>query len=111
VEICVGAEIKPKEESKKVFLIGNCSIANNKELKDAVRVKGCPIKISDYLVILARNALDKKRARKTLTVRILKSIARKFGVYDEYFPTWGSYKPPEFDKAHFQSTLSNTRCI
>jgi uncharacterized protein (DUF362 family) len=101
VEVCVGAEVRPKEESKKVLLIGNCAIANNKDLKSAIRVKGCPIKISEFLMTFAKNALDKRRARRVLLVRFLKSLASKLGTYDEYFPTYGYYDPPEFDKAHF----------
>jgi len=101
VEICVGAEVKPKEESEKVILIGNCAIANNKEQKNTARVKGCPIKISDYMMTLAGNTMDKRRARKFLTIRFLKGLASKIGIYKEYFPTYGSYEPPEFDKAHF----------
>jgi uncharacterized protein (DUF362 family) len=101
VEICVGAEVKPKKESKKVVLVGNCAIENNKELKNAARVKGCPIKITDYMMSLARSTMDKKKARKFLTVRFLKGIASKIGIYNEYFPTYGSYEPPEFDKSHF----------
>ena len=50
---------------------------------------------------LARNAMDKRRARKFLKVRFLKGLACKIGIYDEYFPTYGSYEPPEFDKAHY----------
>jgi hypothetical protein len=101
VEICVGAEVKPKEESEKVFLIGNCAIANNKELKNTFRVKGCPIKISDYMMSLAVNTMDKRKAKKFLTVRFLKGLASKIGIYDEYFSTYGSYEASEFDKAHF----------
>jgi hypothetical protein len=101
VEICVGAEVRPKEESKKVLLIGNCSIANNKDLQGAIRVKGCPIKISELLMTFAKNALDKRRARRVLLVRLVKNMATKLGIYDEYFPTYGCYEPPEFDKAHF----------
>lgn len=101
VEICVGAEVRPREESKKVLLIGNCSIANNKDLQGAIRVKGCPIKISDLLMNTAKNTLEKRRARRVLLVRLVKNVANKLGIYDEYFPTYGCYEPPEFDKAHF----------
>ena len=101
VEICVGAEVRPKEDSKTVFLIGNCAIANNKDLKGANRVKGCPIKISEFLMTFAKGALDKRTARRVLVVRFLKGLASKLGIYDEYFPTYGYYEPPEFDKAHF----------
>jgi hypothetical protein len=101
MEVCVGAELRPKEESKKVFLIGNCAIAANKDLKSAIRVKGCPIKISELLMTFAKNALDKRRARRVLLVRLVKNMATKLGIYDEYFPTYGCYEPPEFDKAHF----------
>jgi uncharacterized protein (DUF362 family) len=101
MEVCVGAELRPKQESKKVFLIGNCAIAANKDLKSAIRIKGCPIRMSEFLVMIAKNALDKRRARRFLLVRFLKNLATKLGTYDEYFSTYGSYECPEFDKVHF----------
>ena len=102
IEICVGAEVRPKKESKKVFLLGNCSIQANKDLKDAIRVKGCGPKTSDTLVTLMDNTLDKRRVRKILMVRLFKNIANKLGIYNEDLPRfWNRYKSPEFDKSHF----------
>jgi uncharacterized protein (DUF362 family) len=101
IEICVGAEVKPKKESKKVFLIGNCPIQANKDLKDAIRVKGCPPKVADTFMALIDHTIDKRRGRKIMMVRFLKTIANKLGIYDEDFPAYKRYESPEFDKDHY----------
>jgi len=101
IEICSGPEIKPKEESKKVILVGDCSIRANRDLEDAVRVKGCPPMVGDAFVTLTNHALDKGRARKIMMVRLLKKIADKMRIYDEDLTPHKHYGPPEFDRAHF----------
>jgi hypothetical protein len=101
IEICAGGEVKPKKDSKKVFLIGNCSILANKELKDAFRLKGCPPKAMDMLMTLVKETSDKGRARKILLGRFAKNIAHRLGIYNEDFPTYYHYKAPEFDQRHF----------
>jgi len=101
IEICVGGEVKPKKDSKKVFLIGNCSILANKELRDAFRLKGCPPKAMEMLIKLANEASGKARARKILLGRFAKNIAHRLGVYNEDFPNYQHYKAPEFDQTHF----------
>jgi len=97
----VGGELTPRKESKKVFLMGNCSIKVNKGLEDAIRVKGCPPKVSEMLMALLNHTLDKKRARKILLGRLIKKIGNSVGIYNEDFPIYSRYKPPEFDQRHF----------
>ena len=101
IEICAGGEVKPKKESKKVFLMGKCSIQANKDLKDAFRVKGCPPKAMDMFMTLVNHTIDKRRARRILLGRLFKSIAYKFGIYNEVFPSYKCYGLPEFDDEHF----------
>jgi len=101
IEICAGGEVKPQKESKKVFLMGKCSILANQDRKDAIRVKGCPPKAVDMLMTLVNNTLDKRRARKILLERFFKSIAYKLGIYNEDFPIYTHYESPEYDNKHF----------
>jgi uncharacterized protein (DUF362 family) len=101
LEICGGREVKAKEESKKVFLIGDCAILANKDLKDAVMVKGCPPPIMDTVMAVVRKGLPQQKAFVILTSRMFKGIGTKLGVYDETFPAFGVCKPPEFDRKHF----------
>jgi uncharacterized protein (DUF362 family) len=101
LEICAGGEVKPKKDSKKVFLIGNCSIMANKELKDAFRFKGCPPKAMEMLMTLVKETSGTARARKILLGRFAKNIAHRIGIYNEDFPNYQHYKAPEFDQTHF----------
>ena len=101
IEICAGGEVKPKKDSKKVFLLGNCSILANKELKDAFRLEGCPPKGVEMLMTLVKETSDKGRARKILLGRFIKNIAHSLGIYNEDFPIFQHYKAPEFDQRHF----------
>ncbi len=101
VEICLGRETKPKKESKKVFLLGDCAIAANKDFKDGIKIKGCPPPILDTVMSIVFKSLPKKRVAKILTSRMIKNIGIKLGIYDEAFPAFGIYKPPDFDRSHF----------
>lgn len=101
IEICCGSEVKPRRGSKKVFLVGNCSIRANKDVEDAITVEGCPPKVRDTLISFMNHTLGKRRARKVLAVRVWKNMAHKLGMYDEDFPIWKRYESPEFDKEHF----------
>ena len=101
LEICMGGKAKPKEESKKVFILGNCAIAANKDLKDGIKIKGCPPPIVDTVMSIVLKSLPKKRIAKILVSRMIKNIGIKLGIYDEAFPAFGVYKPPEFDRSHF----------
>jgi len=46
-------------------------------------------------------SLLKKRVAKILMSRMMKNVGIKPGIYDEAFPAFGIYKPPEFDRCHF----------
>ncbi len=101
VEICMGGEVRAKEESKKVFLLGNCAIANHKDLKDGIKIAGCPPPILNTVVTLVRNTLLPRRLAKIMMSRMIKNIGIKLRIYDEAFPAFGVYAPPEFDRSHF----------
>lgn len=101
LEICMGEKVRAKKESKKVFLLGNCAIAANKDFKDGIKIKGCPPPILDTVMSIVLKSLPKKRAAKILMSRMIKNIGIKLGIYDEAFPAFGVHKPPEFDGSHF----------
>jgi uncharacterized protein (DUF362 family) len=101
VEICMGERSRPKKESKKVFLLGNCAIAANKEFKDGIKIKGCPPPILDTVTSIVVKSLPKTRVATILMSRLVKNIGIKMGIYDEAFPAFGVHKPPEFDRSHF----------
>jgi len=46
-------------------------------------------------------SLPQKRVAKILMSRMIKNFGIKLGIYDEAFPAFGIYKPPEFDRSHF----------
>lgn len=101
VEICAGREVRAKTESKKVLLLGDCAVSTNKELKDAVRIMGCPAPILDTVMAVALKCLPPRKAAAILIPRTFKNIVTKLGIYHEAFPAFGSCLPPEFDKKHF----------
>ena len=101
VELCFGADVKAKEDSEKVILIGDCAIRSNRANKNAIRVEGCPPKIGDSMKTLINNTLEKKRARRILSIRLIKEQLRKLGIYNEHFPREFAYELPEFDPEHF----------
>jgi len=101
LEICGGREVKAKGESKKVFLVGDCAVSANKNLKDAVMVKGCPPPVVNTVMAVVRKGLPQQKASRILMSRMLKGIGTKLGIYDETFPAFGVCNPPEFDWKHF----------
>lgn len=101
VEVCMGGDVRAKEESKKVFLLGDCAISANKDLKDAVRIKGCPPPILDTVMAMVLKSLPPQKAARILMSRTVKNIGTKLGVYYEAFPVFGVCEPPAFDKKHF----------
>jgi uncharacterized protein (DUF362 family) len=100
-EICCGPEVKPKADSKNVFLFGDCSIRANKDLADGIRLKGCPPGVIDSLVTFMNHSIGKHKGRKIMGVRLLKMIANRLRIYDEDMPTYRRYESPEFDERHF----------
>jgi uncharacterized protein (DUF362 family) len=101
IEICTGSDVKPKDESKKVFLLGDCAILANKDLQDAAKISGCPPPVLDTVTTIMRDTLPKKRSARILVSRLVKNIGIKLRIYDEAFPAFGYYEPPEFDRNHF----------
>ncbi len=101
IEICGGAEVKPKKESKKVILFGNCAIKTDQDIADGIKIKGCPPKAADTLVTLLNHTLGKRNAKKILMARLLKNMAYKLGLFNEDFPSFKRYDYPEFDANHF----------
>lgn len=96
LEICVGSDLKAREDSKTVLLLGNCAIAANKDLKSAIKIEGCPPSTLKFLKLLYKHA-KKGVYRK----RVLKMIATGLGIYDEDVLNRG-YAYPDFDKKHFK---------
>jgi uncharacterized protein (DUF362 family) len=101
IEICCGPDVKPRKEPRKSFLVGSCSIGANRDLGNAIRVKGCPPKVRETLITLMNHTLEKRRARRIMAIRGLKKIAHKLAIYDEDFPAFKRYESPEFDRRHF----------
>jgi hypothetical protein len=101
VEVCMGGDIRAKEGSKKVFLLGDCAIAANRELKDAVRIKGCPPPVLDTVMAMVLKTLPPHKAAGILIPRTFKNVGTKLGIYHEAYPVFGACEPPEFDKKHF----------
>ena len=101
VEICVGGKVRAKEESGKVFLLGNCAIEVNKGLEKGIEIKGCPPPVLDTVMAIVLRSLPSRQAAKILMSRMVKNIGIKMGIYDEAFPAFEVYKPPEFDRNHF----------
>lgn len=101
VEVCMGSEVRPKEESQKVFLLGDCSISANKGRKDAVPIKGCPPPVMNSVMALVLKSFPRQKAAKIMMSRTMKQIGTKLGFYKEAFPVFGVCRPPEFDKRNF----------
>lgn len=102
VEVCCGTQANPQKGSKSVFLIGNCAIRTNKDLKNAVLMKGCPIDVRKAFFIFTKHTLGTRRAIRLLMIRFFKNLANRIGIYDEDFPLYRRYEPPEFDAKHFK---------
>ncbi len=101
VEICMGPEVRAKSESRKVFLLGDCAIAANKDLKEAVRIKGCAPPILHTVTGVVLKCLPPAKAARILMSRTFKNVGTKLGVYAEAFPAFGVCEPPTFDRKHF----------
>jgi uncharacterized protein (DUF362 family) len=101
VEICFGGQVRPDKRSRKVFLVGNCSIQANRDFEGAVRIKGCPIGVRDAFYAFTRHTLGGRKTRRLMAIRFLKNLANRAGIYDEDFPLYRRYSPGEFDEGHF----------
>jgi len=101
VEICVGSEVKAKRGSNKVFLLGDCAISANKDVKEAIPITGCPPPILNTVTAMVLKTLPRQKAARILMWRAAKNIGMKLGIYHEAFPVFGACGPPEFDEKHF----------
>ena len=53
-ELCSGLHITPRQDTKHTVLLGKCAIKSNKELKDIVKVPGCPPDPAKVVEILTK---------------------------------------------------------
>jgi uncharacterized protein (DUF362 family) len=53
-ELCAGLDVSPSSKAKHAVLLGKCAIEANKELKDIVKVPGCPPDPAKVAEILTR---------------------------------------------------------
>lgn len=101
IEFLMGDKVHPLEESKQVFLLGNCAVKNNSDCDKAVKISGCPVGVGDSIVKVY-NTLGKFKSKKLLAVRMLKGMAEKLGIYEETFPRTFSYDQPDFDRTFYR---------
>jgi uncharacterized protein (DUF362 family) len=100
-EVCAGSRVKAKNESKKVFLMGDCAISANGGLQNAVKVHGCPPPLLDTVLAITRGVLPRAKFAKMVIPRVIKYLGMKMKIGDEAFPAFGTYEPPAFDRRHF----------
>jgi len=96
-----GLGLKPKRDTQKVFLYGDCAIRSNKSLQNAAKIEGCPPTLTKTLLALMKTLLNKPRMFRMLLLRTIKLIGIRLGIYQEIFPRWERYQSKEFDKTHF----------
>jgi uncharacterized protein (DUF362 family) len=101
VEICVGSQVRPKQGSNKIFLLGDCAVSANKDVNEAIPINGCPPPIVNTVMTMVLKSLPRQKAARTLIWRATKNIGIKLGIYHEAFPAFGACEPPEFDEKHF----------
>ncbi len=75
-------------------------IRANRGNENAIKVKGCPPKIADSMMAMINNTLNKKRAKKILSIRLIKGLSNKIGIYNEHFPREFAYELPNLSR-HF----------
>jgi len=96
-----GLGLKPKRDTRKVFLYGDCAIRSNKGLQNVIKIEGCPPTLTKTLLALMKTLLNKPRMFRMLLLRAIKLIGIRLGIYQEIFPRWERYRSKEFDKTHF----------
>lgn len=101
VEVCIGEGATPHPESKTVFLVGDCAVNSNSDMDGAVKVKGCPPNLFDYMKILYKNTLEPGKANALMLKRATMTMLDKAGIYHEYIDHWDKPRSPEFDMSHF----------
>ena len=97
----MGKQVRPKEDSNKVFLLGDCAVSSNEDLKNAITINGCPPPILNAATTIVLKSLSKQKAAKILMLRTMKNMGMKLGLYHEAFPVFGVYESPVFDEKHF----------
>jgi hypothetical protein len=100
-QIYYGLELKPERDARDVLLYGNCAIKNNKGLKNATRIEGCPPTLTKTLIALMRVLLTRPTMLRMAFVRFIKLIGIRLGIYKEVFPKWERYRSQEFNRKHF----------
>ncbi len=101
IEFVMGDKVHPHKESQKVILIGDCSIRNNPDCEKAIKLSGCPVKVGDGIIKVYNSSLGKFQSKRLLTIRMLRGVAEKIGIYEETFPKVFSYDPPDFDRSFY----------
>ena len=102
MEVCLGPGVVAHPESEKVFLFGDCAIKSNKDLDNAIKVKGCPPKIMTYAPALLKNSIGMRKASAQLLKSTMTTIGFKLGIYHQDLGYWESHDSPEFDIGHFK---------
>ena len=100
-EMIYGLELEPQRDNDKVFLYGDCAIKHNRNLQNAIIIKGCPPSTITTLLTLMNSLLTKPRLLRIMLLRFFKLIGVRFGIYKEVFPGWERYESDDFDPAHF----------
>jgi len=100
-EIYYGLELKAERDAQKVFLYGDCAIRSNKDLRNVIKIEGCPPPLTKTLLLLMKALLNKPRMFRILLLRAIKLIGIRLGIYREIFPGWERYRSKEFDRSHF----------
>jgi uncharacterized protein (DUF362 family) len=101
VELLYGLEARLEGDVQKAVLYGNCAIARNKGLQDAIKVGGCPPSLTRTILALTKALLSRPRMTRVLLLRALKLVGIRLGFYRETFPGWERYRSKEFDKSDF----------
>ena len=103
IEFVLGDQVHPHKESKQVFLLGDCAVKNNPDCKNAVKIKGCPVRMRECVLKVYNHALNSSKRRKLFAVRMLKGLAEKTGIYEEAFRRPYSYDLPDFDRSFYRA--------
>lgn len=103
VELCYGLGLKPRADSRIVFLYGDCAVKSNKELEDAIEIRGCPPSLTRTLLVLARTLLNKPGMLRMVLMEVtrLARIRLRLCGGGEMFSKWERYRAKEFDASHF----------
>jgi uncharacterized protein (DUF362 family) len=96
-----GLGLEPGRDTQKVLLYGDCAIRNNKDLKNAIKIEGCPPTLTKTLLALMKALLSKPKMFRMLFMQAMRLIGIRLGIYQEVFPRWERYRSKEFDRTYF----------